>query len=292
MLRLDLGGEIPPRGRPTPRQKIRVLLGCPGWPSGVLEVGSWAKREGLAEVVIFQMQPGYACALDCEDRDYLAPGLVDPEIIDSFRRRGRRLSEDSSVARIDRQTWEIRDRKFERTYRIVATDAGLDVLLPAHFDDPRFAAAIRDYARRSGRERELLDERQNPSAAAREALLAVGGEFVVKLIEFAPHLVGFRVEGKFEEVKRFIRAVRLFCDCEVALGGPTATSHPVDALADSGADYLFAGEAEETFGQFIELAYRWNSTRSSAGNPRTGLPLCGPGVFQHPARRRLRADRA
>jgi hypothetical protein len=255
----DAGGELRPPRRAMRGQKIRLLLGCPGWPSGVLEVGSWAKREGLAEVVIFQMQPGYACALDREDRDYLVSGPVDPEIVDSFRRRGRRLSENAFVESIDPHTWQIHDRKFERTYRIEATEAGLDVLLPAHLDDPRFAAAIRDYARRVGRERELLDDRHNPSAAARAALLDVGGEFVVKLIDFAPHLVGFRVEGKFAEVKRFIRAVRLFCDCEVALGGPTATSHPVDVLADSGADYLFAGEAEETFGQFLELAYRWNS---------------------------------
>jgi hypothetical protein len=259
MLRFAEKGPIPPPHRQTPGRKIRVLLGCPGWPSGVLEIGSWAKREGLAEVIIFQMQPGYACSLDSEDRDYLLPGPVDPEIIDSFRRHGRRLSQESTVERIDPRTWEIRDRKFERTYRVVAADAGLEVFLPTHLDDPRFAAAIRDYARQTGRSRELLDSRQNPSAAAREALLAVGGEFVVKLIEFAPHLVGFRVEGKFPEVKRFIRAVRLFCDCEVVLGGPTATSHPVDALVDSGADYLFAGEAEETFGQFLELAYHWNS---------------------------------
>jgi radical SAM superfamily enzyme YgiQ (UPF0313 family) len=255
---VQLSSPSLPRHR-APARKIRVLLGCPGWPSGVLEIGSWAKREGLAEVVILQMQPGYGCRLDLDDRDYLAPGAVDAEIIDSFRRRGRRLSQESSLVRIDRQTWEIRDPTFQRTYRVVEAGQGLDVLLPAHLDHPRFAAAIRDYARRSGRGQELLDRDGNPSAAAREALLAMGGEFVLKLIEFAPHLVGFRVEGKFPEVRRFTAAVRLFCDCEVVLGGPTATSHPVDVLTDSGADYVFAGEAEETFGQFLQLAYHWNS---------------------------------
>jgi hypothetical protein len=73
-------------------------------------------------------------------------------------------------------------------------------------------------------------------------------------------VVGFRVEGQFDQVRRFIRAVRLFCECEVVLGGPTATSHPREVLADSGADYVFAGEAEETFAQFLRLAQERNST--------------------------------
>jgi len=44
--------EIAPRGR------VRVLFGCLGWPSGVLEVASWAKREKLAEPIIIQVRTG------------------------------------------------------------------------------------------------------------------------------------------------------------------------------------------------------------------------------------------
>ncbi len=75
-----------------------------------------------------------------------------------------------------------------------------------------------------------------------------------------PHVVGFRVEGEpFEPIRDWIRCVRERCDAEVVLGGPTATSHPRELLDWSGADYVFAGEAEETFARFLELARRPHS---------------------------------
>ena len=259
--------------------KIRVLLACPGWPSGLLEVGSWAKQQGLAEVSIFQIQPGYVFRLDAEDRPYLQAGIVDPEIVDSFRRHGRRLSEDANVLGLDARTWEIRDRRRDTVYRLLAVAEGLDVHMPAHLDDPRFVTAVRQYAHRAGREGELLDGRGNLSLASREALLDVGGEFVLKLIEFSPHVVGFRVEARFDEVRRFIRAVRRFCDCEVVLGGPTATSHPLEVLADAGADYVFAGEAEETFAQFLRLAGEPNSKDRQAEIPGLAYRYAAKGHF-------------
>jgi len=143
-------------------RKIRVLFATPGWPCGMMEVGSWAKREGLAEVLIVQLQA---------ERE---PGAAEP--------------------------------------------------------------------------------------AAREALAAVGRPLVERLLEFRPHLVGFRLEGgRFDDVKQYIRAVRLFSDAQVVLGGPTATSHPREVLELSGADYVFAGEAEEPFNQFLRLAWERNS---------------------------------
>ncbi|NLS98124.1 MAG: hypothetical protein GXX96_38835 [Planctomycetaceae bacterium] len=96
------------------------------------------------------------------------------------------------------------------------------------------------------------------------------GDFVEKLCRWRPHVVGFRVEGEpFEPILAWIQIVREVSDAEVVLGGPTATSHPSDLLVWSGADYVFAGEAEETFVQFLELAWRPNS--------RDLLPLI-PGV--------------
>ncbi len=84
--------------------------------------------------------------------------------------------------------------------------------------------------------------------------------FSEKLQNWQPHVVGFRVEGEpFEPIRRWIQIVRECANAEVVLGGPTATSHPVDLLQWSGADYVFAGEAEETFAQFLALARRPNS---------------------------------
>ena len=86
------------------------------------------------------------------------------------------------------------------------------------------------------------------------------GRLTEKLQGWRPHVVGFRVEGEpFEPIRQWIQTVREFSDAEVVLGGPTATSHPIDLLEWSGADYVFAGEAEETFSQFLELARRPNS---------------------------------
>lgn len=43
--------------RPWARGKLRQLFGFQGWPSGVLEIASWAKREGLAEPAIVPLRP-------------------------------------------------------------------------------------------------------------------------------------------------------------------------------------------------------------------------------------------
>ncbi|HUT11352.1 MAG TPA: cobalamin-dependent protein [Thermoguttaceae bacterium] len=139
---------VKPADEIVPPGRMRVLFGCLGWPSGVLEVASWAKREKLAEPIIVQVRPG----------------------------------------------------------------------------NP-------------------VDER-----------------FVQRLVEFDPHLVGFRLEGgQFDEIERLVRTVRRHSDAEIMLGGPTATSHPFDVLEESGADYVIIGEAEKSFNQFLRLAWQHNS---------------------------------
>ena len=93
-----------------------------------------------------------------------------------------------------------------------------------------------------------------------EAIRAAGGRFLARLVAWEPHLVGFRIEGgQLEQVRALVRAVRLVSDAEVILGGPTATSHPQEVLTDCDADYVFAGEAEETLSLFLQLARRHNS---------------------------------
>ncbi|MHB8898182.1 MAG: B12-binding domain-containing radical SAM protein [Thermoguttaceae bacterium] len=131
---------------PTGGGPIRVLLATAGWPSGILEIGSWAARQAGAQVVILQVPAGRA---------------------------------------------------------------------------------------------ETLVER---------------------LESWRPHVVGFRVEGEpFEPLVDWISLVRRFSSAEVVLGGPTATSHPMDLLQWSGADYVFAGEAEESFALFLQFARRPDS---------------------------------
>ena len=44
----------------VPAGRVRLLLGCLGWPSGVLELASWSKHQGLADPVVFQLQPDEA----------------------------------------------------------------------------------------------------------------------------------------------------------------------------------------------------------------------------------------
>jgi hypothetical protein len=93
-------------------------------------------------------------------------------------------------------------------------------------------------------------------------------------------VVGRRVEaGQMDDVNRFVQAVRMFSEAEAVLGGPTATSHPVDVLAESGADYLFAGEAEEPFCEFLRLAWERNSRDRVAEIP--GLAYWYGGEVRH-----------
>ncbi len=121
----------------------RILLGCFGWPSGLLEVGSWAAGQRLAEAVVWQLS-----------------GRAD--------------------------------------------------------DDPRFVAKLRAQQ---------------------------------------PHVVGFRAEaGMLDVLRAYANLVREHAEAEIVLGGPTATSHPCELLEQAGADYVFTGEAEETFAQFLRLA--------------------------------------
>jgi hypothetical protein len=236
------------------------LFGALGWPSGVLDIASWATRAGLADSVVFQLQPGFAFSLDPEDRHYLGKGQVDPEITESFMRRGRRLSSDARVAQIGSGLWEIRDQPRGWTYRVTDKGDAMDVTILENCDTRRYETVIRRFGERASRTGQFFEQNGAPSTLLVDALMAVGGQFLVELIRFAPHVVGFRLEGDgFEHIKRCVRAARLFSDAEIVLGGPTVTSHPREVLEESGADYVFAGEAEETFNQFLRFAAERNS---------------------------------
>ncbi len=85
-------------------------------------------------------------------------------------------------------------------------------------------------------------------------------QFVRRLTDFDPHVVGFGVErGQYERITEYIGPVRDSCNAEIVLFGPTATSHPIEVLEGSGADYVFAGEADRPLSRFLRLAWQRNS---------------------------------
>ncbi len=118
-------------------------------------------------------------------------------------------------------------------------------------------------------------------------------EFLRRLMEYRPHVVGLRMEnGRSEAVRQRIEQIRKRLDTTIILGGPTATSHPADVLEATGADYVFAGDAEETVAMFLRLAskprsanfvteipgltYRWADrcvVNLPEENPRSGRPV-------------------
>jgi len=252
---------------------IRVLFGTPGWPSGLLEVGSWASAQGQAEVVIRQIHP--AKLLEWEEAELagLRPGPLPEELRQRLTEAEVPLPAEGRLAASAR-CWAVVDLENKPAYYIFI-QAGKWQL----WDACRLAwqicqEAIREYEERIGQKGRFMDSAgfeptpQSVSAELWEALGAVGGAFLERLIRFRPHVIGFRLEGADEDqVAGFIRACRLFSRAEIVLGGPTATSHPVEVLEDLGADYVFAGEAEETFVQFLRLAHRPHSRDLAAEIP-------------------------
>jgi radical SAM family protein len=266
--------------------KIRVLFGTTGWPSGILDVASWARHAGLAEPVIHQIRPGYAFQLRSEDIAFLAQGSVHPEIVDSFALKGTRLTDGATVRRASETEWDIRDDETNHTYRLTKSSQGVDVTVRENIESSEFQRALQEFARRTSSPAELLREDGSPTAALHEALLTLGGHFIRKLIEFRPHLVGFRIEaGLSDQVKGFVRATRLFSNAAIVLGGPTATSHPLEVLELTMADYVFAGEAEESFNQFLQLSRLPNSAWFKKGSgtvvrsTRRAVPATVPDPF-------------
>ncbi|RMG02103.1 MAG: hypothetical protein D6741_04215, partial [Planctomycetota bacterium] len=102
------------------------------------------------------------------------------------------------------------------------------------------------------------DENDDATSHNREGDGAIlGAEMCRQLATFRPHVVGFRLmAGYLPALVRAVAAVRRRSDAEIVVGGPTATSHPAEVLQAVGCDYVFAGEAEETFARFLELARR------------------------------------
>ena len=94
---------------------------------------------------------------------------------------------------------------------------------------------------------------------AEAMILPLGELFDRTLRDFRPHLVGLRIEGgQSEAVRESIAAIRRRIDTTIVLGGPTATSHPVEVLETTDADYVFAGDAEIPLTKFLQAAQSTN----------------------------------
>ncbi len=281
--------DRPPRPGSVPKGRIRLLLATTGWPCGILEIGSWASRAGLAETVIFQIQPARAFRLPPHVKRLLAEGPLRGRLHEAFADHGLGLS---AAARLVRRAgapgsaaddrcggvasggvgrpapneaapsgddvWEVYDPgAWGRRFLLESGEDGVDVLLARNLPTAAFLQSLRRHAAAGEDLAKHFDAGGSLSPATREALLDIGVQFAGKLLDFSPHVVGFRVEGgRLDEIDRWIGAVRHLVDAEIVLGGPTATSHAGQLLVRTGADYVFAGEAEEPFNQFLRLARR------------------------------------
>jgi radical SAM superfamily enzyme YgiQ (UPF0313 family) len=161
-----------------PKEEARVLFGSFGWPTGIIEVASWAKNRGAADVSVVPLDKG------------------------AIR-------------------WT-----------------------------PHLGRAIRRHGERTGKaffkpEGGLSDE---------TASALVDSDFVKALMEHRPTVVGFRVdEVNVKDLKSYIKAVRHFTDAVVVVGGPETTIFPKEVVDELGADFGFAGEAEEGFTRFLKV---------------------------------------
>ncbi|MDW8039101.1 MAG: cobalamin-dependent protein [Thermoguttaceae bacterium] len=247
---------------------IRVLFGTPGWPSGLLEVGSWAVAQGLAQVVIRQIHPAKVLQLSAVETVQLCAGRVPDWLQERLEEAPLPTSDQAQLMPVA-GGWIIQRPNQQIDFYILCRPEGAELFDATRLAWPDCRQAIGEYERATHQVGKFVYNWNLPltgqslSAELWDALGAVGGAFLDRLIRFRPHVIGFRLEGADEEqVASFIRACRLFSKAEIVLGGPTATSHPIEVLQDLGADYVFAGEAEETFAQFLRLARTSNVKES------------------------------
>lgn len=279
---------MPPAGKTTARasscRPVRVLFACLGWPCGILDLASWIERLRLAQACVFQVRPGRLFTLLPVVGELLGEGEASGELIEQLARQGLRLGGRSHLRPAS-------DPRFPKAYLLSDEDHGLIYRLV-----PQAGGVVveqPDQLEPAGLERHA------PSDQLEEALAAVGRDFLRKLFDFRPHVVGFRVEaGDLERVRQWTGIVHRLSTTAVILGGPTATSHPRELLAESGADFVFAGDAEEPLAALLRaavtpngrdllpaidgLAYRYGgriyvNTLPADGYERTALddPLCG-----------------
>lgn len=269
---------MPPAGNSAVQsalhRPIRVLFACLGWPCGILDLASWIERLRLARACVFQVQPGRLFTLPPAARELLGEGEASGELIELFAQHGRRLGNrphlrpDSDLRLSDSA---LPNRSVQRQERPPAqrTVRSRPTATANASSFPRFLLEDHDHEllyRLTPRADGVVVEQPDQLDSAgldqlasaeqlEEALNAQGRDFLRKLLDFRPHLVGFRVEaGDLERVRLWTSIVHRFSTAAVILGGPTATSHPLELLIESGADFVIAGDAEEPLAALLRAA--------------------------------------
>lgn len=226
--------------RSSSRRPVRVLFACLGWPCGILDLASWIERLRLAQACVFQVRPGRLFTLPPEVGELLGEGETGSELIEQLAQHGLHLGGRSHLCPASDPRFPkaslLNDEDHGLIYRLTPQAEGVVVEQPDQLDPAGL-------------------ERHAPSDQLEEALSAVGRDFLRKLFDFRPHLVGIRVEaGDLERVRQWTEIVHRLGAAAVILGGPTATSHPRELLAESGADFVFAGDAEEPLAALLRAA--------------------------------------
>lgn len=226
----------------------RVLFGSLGAPAGVMEVASWAKREGAALPAIVPLAQGRIAFADGAKEQYFDPhGRVQSGKRDELLRQAGNGGElfDTACCALHLQIRAGGDQVIgELGGRLYQVSCAAEDVSPE-----TIAELARLFAARRGIEPERLI-RGDLAGAFLVSAAALGARFMRALCEVDPAAVGFRVDTQMHErLDAQVSAVRLLSDAAIVLGGPTATAHPREVLAESGADYVLAGEAEATFAE-------------------------------------------
>ncbi len=196
----------------------------------MIDLASWINRRGLAEAIVFQFQPGRLLRLEEGFPETNEGGFLSERLLAALDARGLHLGEGAYLTPKEPDRWRLRDGAAGMAYEVLRREGGFDVLV-----------------------------REPPPDLPAAAFVELGRDCAARLQAFQPHLVGFRVEGaEIDALRRRVEAVRSVIDAQIVLGGPTATSHPRETLLATGADYVFAHEAEESFARFLALAMRSN----------------------------------
>jgi len=248
-------------------QRVRLLFGAWGWPSGLIDVGSWVSRQGLARVRIVQICPARVFEFDHAELPDLSPGPASEELRELFHVHRRSLSCEASVE-YDGEHWRVRDEADRLTYRLVPKGERVEVLVEEWLPTERLRTALVHAARKQATLRRQEWDDDELLGRVDRAVANLGSSFLEALLHFQPHAVGFRIEaGLLDLVCNWIEGVRLFTNSDILLGGPTATSHPAEVLEATGADYVFSGEAEEPLALFLELVRKRNDKGDAAQVP-------------------------
>ena len=238
------------------KDKTRVLFVSVGWPTGEIEVASWLKQHvDSVDVSVFQMRPPLLFTLIPEAESILTPGRINPELVGTFIKWGLDIQTSDTVRKRGRNSWEILS-SHHPTYVIrkkknelfCFDESGLAL------DDAK-TALVKIAKDRGFGKSTFLGKGGGLNQLAMDITESVGGGFLKKLADFNPHVAGFRLQSvwNFSIFRYYFDVVRHLSDALIAAGGPEATMYRKGIFEALKPDYLFSGDAEQSFERFIRM---------------------------------------